>query len=34
MFEDYFTTMFNQFDKKPLTKEEYLEMIISRKKRK
>lgn len=32
MFEDYFATMFEQFDKKPFTKNEYLDMIIKNRK--
>lgn len=32
MFEDYFRTMFNQFNREPLTKIEYLNMITKNKK--
>lgn len=32
MFEDYFKTMFNQFNREPLTKDEYLSMIVKNKK--
>lgn len=32
MFEDYFKTMYNQFNREPLTKEEYLNTIIKNKK--
>lgn len=31
MFEDYFKTMFNQFNREPLTKDEYLSTIIKNK---
>lgn len=33
MFEDYFSTIFNQFDRQPLSGDEYLNMIINRKKK-
>lgn len=32
VFEDYFATMFEQFDKKPLSKNEYLDMMIKKRK--
>ncbi len=34
MFEDYFSTMLEQFNKLPYTKEEYLQMVTKSKKRK
>ncbi len=34
IFKDYFDTMLNEYDKKPLSKEEYLNMIIKNKKMK
>jgi len=32
IFKDYFDTMFEQYDKEPLTREEYMEALIKNKK--